>query len=204
MPALLSPRLHEGARGRRAAGRRGTGKLPIWWTGFAAYLADRLAPDRAILLLRLLAPRLRAVTGPAAALTATAAAAPREQRAGPATARLLHPRPDDAARRPGPSPARAAASRAKRIVEVPCGFRDPAAAFDSAPLQARDRSRRTGTKPRSDKTLEINLTAARDLVRFLTTDRPAVNSWRLVTRDDVEAFLAGVVCLALLIYCQWE
>jgi hypothetical protein len=91
-----------------------------------------------------------------------------------------------------PTAAAAAASRARRVAEVPAGFRDLAAAFDTAQLQARDRSRRTGTKPRSGRTMEINLAAVRDLARFLTSHRPAVTSWQLVHRGDVEAFLATI------------
>lgn len=162
---------------------------PLWWNGFADYLADRMHPDRAVSLLRLLAPHLGPNAGPLAALQAAgqpdreSSALARLLRAYFVHAHLMLPGDPDA-------PAAAATRRARRVAEVPAGFRDVVAAFDAAQLQARDRARRAGTRPRADHTLEINLSAVRDLARFLTRHRPAVTGWQLVTRTDVEAFLA--------------
>ena len=85
----------------------------------------------------------------------------------------------------------AAIRRARRVAEVPAAFRPAAAAFGAGQLEARDRARRAGTRPRSDRTLEINLAAVRDLARFLMTRRARVTGWQLVTAGDVEAFLAA-------------
>jgi site-specific recombinase XerD len=162
---------------------------PLWWNGFADYLADRIHPDRAITFLRVLAPHLDTGPGPVAALEAASRcgrqshALARALRAYFVHAHLMLPADPDAS-------AAALARRATRIAEVPARFRDVVADFDAAQLQARDRAQRTGTKPRADHTLEINLAAVRDLARFLTRHRPAVTSWQLVTRADVEAFLA--------------
>jgi site-specific recombinase XerC len=161
----------------------------LWWNGFAGYLADRMHPDRAITLLRLLAPHLGPNAGPTQALQA----AGRSARESSALARLLRAYfihahlilPAD------PTPAAAAQiRRARRVAEISVGFRDRVAAFDTAQLQARERARRAGTKPRTDRTLEINLSAVRDLALFLTRHRSAVTGWQLVNRADVEAFLA--------------
>lgn len=182
---------HDAARVPEAADRLATGmtRPPLWWNGFADYLADRIHPDRAITLLRLLAPHLDTGPGPVAALQATdqcgrqSHALARALRAYFVHAHLMLPADPDAS-------AAAPARRAARIAGVPTGFRDVVVTFDAAQLQARERARRTGTKPRADHTLEINLSAVRDLARFLTRHQPAVTSWQLVTRADVEAFLA--------------
>jgi hypothetical protein len=46
--------------------------------------------------------------------------------------------------------------------------------------------------PRTDRTLEINLTAVRDLARYLAASRPSVTGWQLTAASDVEAFLATI------------
>ena len=174
-----------------AAERLATGmsRPPLWWNGFADYLAKRMHPTRAITLLRLLAPHLQGNASPTAALQA----AGRSARESSALARLLrayfiHAHLILAA---DPTPAAAAqVRRTRRVAEVSVGFRDMVTAFDTAQFQARERARRAGTRPRTDRTLEINLSVVRDLARYLTTTRPAVTGWQLVTRADVEAFLA--------------
>jgi len=181
---------HDATRVPEAAERLANdmSRPPLWWNGFADYLADRMHPDRAITLLRLLAPHLGPNTGPAGALQAT----DRSARQSSALNRLLRAYfvhahlmlPDDS------TAATASTRRARRVAEVPIGFRVIVAAFDDAQLQARERARRAGTRPRADHTLEINLSAVRDLTRFLTATRSAVTGWQLVTRADVEAFLA--------------
>lgn len=86
----------------------------------------------------------------------------------------------------------ASTRRARRIAEVPDQFRSLASAFDAHQMQSRQRARRSGTEPRSDRTLEINLAAIRDLARYLGVHRPAVTDWTLVGTGDVEAFLATI------------
>lgn len=86
----------------------------------------------------------------------------------------------------------AADRRARRITAIPNQFRPLATAFDTHQLQSRERARRAGTKPRSDRTLEINLAAVRDLACYLSAHRPAITDWTLVGTGDVEAFLAGI------------
>ena len=55
-----------------------------------------------------------------------------------------------------------------------------------------DRARSAGTRPRTDRTLEINLTAVRDLARYLASRPSAVTGWQLAAAGDVEAFLATI------------
>lgn len=86
----------------------------------------------------------------------------------------------------------AAGRRTRRIAEVPNQFRSLATAFNTHQLQSRERARLAGTTPRSDRTLEINLAAVRDLARYLTAHRPTVTDWALVGVGDVEAFLADI------------
>ncbi len=40
--------------------------------------------------------------------------------------------------------------------------------------------------------MEINLTAVRDLARYLAASRPAITGWQLTAASDVEAFLASI------------
>jgi site-specific recombinase XerD len=163
-----------------------------WWIGFGEFLAERVAATRAVAMLHRLSAALARLPG-----------------AGPTT--VL-----EAIRNPGPAVGElaraletyfvesglalaldtagqaAAERRARRIAEIPDQFRSLAVAFDTRQLQSRERARRSGTKPRSDRTLEINLAAVRDLARYLTTHRPTVTDWALVGVGDVEAFLADI------------
>jgi site-specific recombinase XerD len=164
---------------------------PDWLAAFAGYLAGRLSPGRGVGLLHQLARILGQGNGSPAAVLAAARPVPppspgalaRALEAFFTTARLTLP--SDAAGQA------AAIRRARRVAEVPAAFRPAAAAFDAGQLEARDRARRAGTRPRSDRTLEINLAAVRDLARFLMTRRARVTGWQLVTAGDVEAFLAA-------------
>ena len=167
---------------------------PGWLGGFAGYLEVRLSPTRAVALLHQLGGILASGShAPAAVL----AAARRPQSGRPATGALARALeafftsarltlPADTA------PQAAAARRSRRVAETPEAFRAAAATFDDAQLQARDRARRAGTRPRADRTLEINLTAVRDLARYLAGSRPAVTGWQLAAASDVEAFLATI------------
>jgi integrase len=49
-----------------------------------------------------------------------------------------------------------------------------------------------GPEPAPGPTLEINLTAIRDLARYLAASRPAVTGWQLVAAGDVDAFPATI------------
>jgi integrase len=173
------------------------GKLdqpPEWLGGFAGYLAARLSPGRAVALLHQLASILACTSHAPAAVQA---AARRPRSGSPATGALARALeafftgarltlPADTATRA------AAARRSRRVAETPAPFRAAAASFGDAQLRDRDRARRAGTRPRADRTLEVNLTAVRDLARYLAASRPAVTGWQLVAAGDVEAFLATI------------
>jgi len=167
---------------------------PGWLGDFAGYLTARLSPGRAVTLLHQLAVIL---TGQAASPAAVLAAARRPPSGRPATGALTRALeafftsaqltlPADTAAQA------AAARRRRRVAETPAPFRAAAASFSDAQLHDRDRARRTGTRPRSDRTLEINLTAVRDLARYLAASRPAVTGWQLAAATDLDAFLATI------------
>jgi len=83
----------------------------------------------------------------------------------------------------------AAGRRQKRIHATPAGMRGAVAAFAESMLRARDRARRAGTRPRTDRTIESALAIVRDLAVFLNTQR-GKQDWALVDVTDIEAFLA--------------
>jgi site-specific recombinase XerC len=83
----------------------------------------------------------------------------------------------------------AAGRRQKRIHATPAGMRVAVAAFAESMLRARDRARRAGTRPRTDRTIESALAIVRDLALFLDTQR-GKQDWALVDVTDIEAFLA--------------
>ncbi|WP_204815085.1 integrase [Mycobacterium riyadhense] len=165
---------------------------PQWWAGFGEFLAARAAATRAISMLHRLAAALDQI--PTANPTTVLAAV---RNPGPAVgelARALETYFVDSGLALALDTTTQAASvrRARRIAEVPDQFRSLATTFDAHQLQSRDRARRSGTKPRSDRTLEINLAAIRDLARYLNVHRPAVTDWTLVGTGDIEAFLATI------------
>ncbi|MQA64028.1 MAG: hypothetical protein GEU86_21760 [Actinophytocola sp.] len=162
---------------------------PEWFTGFGVFLAQRAAPTRAVSMLHQLADLLAHTShAPTVVLQAARRPAPaigslaRALEAYFVASRLALPL--DTSERG------AALRRARRVTEVPAPFRALVAEFDTHQLESRVRARRAGTKPRSDGTLEINLTAVRDLSRFLAAHRPDVTAWTLVGVADIEAFLA--------------
>lgn len=83
----------------------------------------------------------------------------------------------------------AAGRRQRRIDTAPAGMRGAVASFADSMLYARERARRAGTRPRTDRTIESALTIVRDLARFLDSQR-AKQDWALVDIADIEAFLA--------------
>jgi len=62
------------------------------------------------------------------------------------------------------------------------------AGFAAASLNARERARRAGTRPRCDATIETHLSIIGDLACFLAAER-AKTDWAAVDVHDVEAFL---------------
>ncbi|GAA5166228.1 hypothetical protein GCM10023321_57240 [Pseudonocardia eucalypti] len=82
----------------------------------------------------------------------------------------------------------AAGRRQRRIDAVPSPLRPAVAAFDTSRMQAQQRARRAGTRPRSDHTLETALAILRDLAVFLVSQR-GKQDWALVDVHDIEAFL---------------
>lgn len=171
---------------------------PGWLTGFAGYLAARLSPGRAVGLLHQLAAILAASATHTPAVILDAARAPGSGRPASALARALEAFFTSAGLAlPADTAGRAAqARRSRRVAETPAAFRAAAAGFADAQLRDRDRARRAGTRPRADRTLEINLTAIRDLARYLAASRPAVTGWELVAAGDLEAFLATIAAPA--------
>lgn len=164
---------------------------PQWWTGFGGFLAERAEATRAVAMLHRLATTLARIpdAGPTAVLEAV-------RKPGPAVGELARALEtyfvESGLALALDTTAQAAADRrARRIAEVPARFHSLAAAFDTHQLQSRERARRAGTKPRSDRTLEINLATVRDLARYLSAHRPEVTDWTLVGTGDVEAFLAS-------------
>lgn len=162
---------------------------PPWLAGFADYLIDRLSPGRSVALLIELKSVLE--SGGRSATAVLERTRLRDRNTVGALARALEAyfvgaglalpldHDEQAAR----------LRRARRVAEVPEGFRALAARYERAQIEARERSLRAGTKPRSDRTLEINLTAVRDLAIFITNQRDA-QGWASVAVADVEAFLA--------------
>lgn len=79
--------------------------------------------------------------------------------------------------------------RQRRIAAVPKPLRPAVRAFETSMLQARERARRAGTRPRSDVTLEQHLATVRDLALFLAQQR-GITDWASVDVTIIEAFLA--------------
>lgn len=165
---------------------------PNGWSGFGEFLAERVAATRAVAMLHRLCAALVRIPGAGPTTVLEAIRNP-----GPAVgelARALEAYFVDSglALALDTTTQAAAGRRTRRIAEVPNQFRSLATAFDTHQLQSRERARRAGTTPRSDRTLEINLAAVRDLARYLTAHRPTVTDWALVGVGDVEAFLADI------------
>jgi len=90
---------------------------------------------------------------------------------------------------PSGEPARRAAGRRQRRIDaVPGPLRPAVAGFAAASLNARERARRAGTRPRCDATIETHLSIIGDLACFLAAER-AKTDWAAVDVHDVEAFL---------------
>lgn len=83
----------------------------------------------------------------------------------------------------------AAGRRQRRIDAVPSPLRPAVAKFADHLLRLRERSRRAGTRPRADITIESRLSIARDLSRFLVAQQHKTD-WSTIDIADIEAFLA--------------
>jgi integrase len=162
---------------------------PAWLAGFATHLAARRSPTAAAELLRRLGRLLRAgVAEPTALL---AAASTRGIGGGP-LARALESFFGDAHLLAAGTHAGQVArgKQARRVAEVPAALRPLVASFHAAQLATQQRAASAGTRPRADRTLELNLAAVRDLARFLATHSPTITGWEQVATADVEAYLA--------------
>jgi integrase len=84
---------------------------------------------------------------------------------------------------------RAAGRRRRRIDAVPGPLRPAVESFATHLLQSRDRARRAGTLPRSDITIDMTLSAVRDLAKHLYGER-SKQDWALADVHDIETFLA--------------
>lgn len=79
--------------------------------------------------------------------------------------------------------------RQRRIYAVPGELRPVVADFGAWMVNANDRARRAGTKPRSDSTIDHALSTVRDLANFVAAR--SKKQWALVNREDAELFLAS-------------
>lgn len=84
----------------------------------------------------------------------------------------------------------AAGRRQSRIDATPPGMRLGVCEFAGSMVNARERARRAGTRPRADRTIETALAIVRDLACFLDSQR-GKQDWALVDVSDIEAFLAA-------------
>ncbi|MEU0691157.1 integrase [Streptomyces uncialis] len=84
----------------------------------------------------------------------------------------------------------AAGRRQRRILAVPDPLQPAVEAFADFMICSRERSRRAGTLPRTDATIETALATVRDLSVFLAGER-AKRDWALTDVHDLETFLAG-------------
>lgn len=84
---------------------------------------------------------------------------------------------------------RLAAARRQRLIDaVPGSLRPAAAGFCQFLLNARERARRAGTRPRADNTIERRLSTIRDMAILLNGQ--GKHDWATASVQDIEAFLA--------------
>jgi integrase len=83
----------------------------------------------------------------------------------------------------------AAGRRRRRVDAVPGPLRPAVESFAAYLLRTRERARRAGTLPRSDITIDMALSAVRDLAKHLHDER-GKHDWALTDVHDIEAFLA--------------
>lgn len=85
---------------------------------------------------------------------------------------------------------RAVLRRQRRIDTVPPGLQAAVRGFEATMINNRHRARRSGTRPRTDHTIETALATVRDFACFI--DARGKNDWALTDRHDVETFLAAL------------
>ncbi|MGH2755270.1 MAG: site-specific integrase [Actinomycetota bacterium] len=165
------------------------GSPPPWLRDFTAYAAARYCPYGALVLLRELGRLLSADARTPAVLLERAR---RPGRSVGALALTLEGFFVDRGMALALDQSeRLARGRRRRLIQgTPECFRDAVSAFGDAELEGQRRARRAGTKPLSDITVERHLAEVRDFARFLERRSPVIDSWRLVSREEVEAFLA--------------
>lgn len=163
---------------------------PCWLEDFVVFTADRYCPARAACLIGALGLLLadgesvhpqqlleRARTpgrsmGPLARLL---------QEYFTATGQCLRTDQDE----------RLAAGRRRRRVEaVPASLRQQVDAYSQYLVSCQGRARRSGTKPRSNSTIESGLGCVRDFAIYLRDVR-GKDEWVLANREDLEAFLGS-------------
>lgn len=165
------------------------GEHPDWLRDFAAHAAARHCPSRACTILSSLG-RLLIDGGP----THPQALLERARRPGRSMGTLARTLEDffTARRLALPTDQRerlADGRRRRRTDAVPEPLRPTAEAFAAFILNARERSRRAGTRPRADSTVETALAVVRDLARFLV-EQCGKRYWAVADVHDLEAFLA--------------
>lgn len=82
----------------------------------------------------------------------------------------------------------ASGRRQRRIAQVPDGLREQVGLFVDYLVRSQERARRTGTRPRSDGTIEATLANLRTFAVFAVEERRKT-AWSAVQVGDVEAFL---------------
>jgi hypothetical protein len=158
---------HQDPARARAYAQRLAGRLadpPSWLGDFTVFLTQRRSTDRAVTLLRQLGVLLE--TTPARSPTAVLQAVDAAGLDARPLGRVLEAFGVQAGLLlPGDRAAQPARAWARRLTEIPEPFAALAARFDTAQQADQQRARRAGTKPRAERTLEINLIAIRDLAR---------------------------------------
>lgn len=162
---------------------------PVWLADFAAHVAGPHCPSRAAALVTAVGRLLRdgGPTHPQALLE-------RAHRPGRSMGTLAKVLQDFFTARAMALPADhatqlATGRRQRRVDAVPDPLRPAVAAFAEHLVQARERARRAGTKPRADSTLDSHLALVRDFAVYLAATR-GKRDWATVDVHDVEAFLA--------------
>ncbi|MGW4102325.1 hypothetical protein [Streptomyces sp. NPDC004976] len=83
----------------------------------------------------------------------------------------------------------AAGRRQRRVLAVPEPLRPSVESFSDFMIRSRERSRRAGTLPRTDATIEVALAIVRGLALFFAGEG-GKQDWALTDVHDLEAFLA--------------
>jgi site-specific recombinase XerD len=162
---------------------------PAWLPDFAAYAAARYSPARATRLLAELGHHVsQQPDGSAKVLLEATRQTGRSM--GPLARTLAAFLVERGLALPLDETQRLAfGRRQRRIQAAPEPLRAVVADFAEFLLRSRERARRAGTLPRSDRTLELTLSVLRDLGRFLVAER-GVTGWEQVDTADLEVFLA--------------